>query len=188
MSRNDVERAGLLGGQSFSSDINPAPRLGALAPEENAVTPMLLKPNPENKCFGCGGANPRGMQLTFEQDDAASRIRGAFRLGPEYQGGANFIHGGIIATVLDEVMGKVCRFRNARAVTAELTIEYLKPVPVDADLQIEGYELEMNGRNIQIAGEIRNQAGQLLARGRARFVILGQKQPGNGAGEKPESK
>ena len=118
---------------------------------------MLLKPNPENKCFGCGGANPRGMHLTFEQDDATNRIRGAFRLGREYQGGANFIHGGIIATVLDEVMGKVCRFRNARAVTAELTIEYLKPVPIDADLEIEGHEIEMNGRNIHIAGEIRNQ-------------------------------
>ena len=150
---------------------------------EKQTTKMLLKPNPENKCFGCGGANPRGMHLTFEQDDATNRIRGSFRLGPEYQGGANFIHGGIIATVLDEVMGKVCRFRNARAVTAELTIEYLKPVPVDADLEIEGKEIEMNGRNIHIAGEIRNQTGQVLARARGRFVIVGQKQQGNGAGE-----
>lgn len=149
---------------------------------------MLLKPNPENICFGCGGANVRGMQLTFEQDDAANKIRGAFRLGPEYQGGAGFIHGGIIATVLDEVMGKVCRFRGVRAVTAELGVEYLKPVPVDVDLLIEGYETEMNGRNIHIAGEIRSRSGQLLARGKGRFVIIGQKQPGNGGGEKAESK
>jgi uncharacterized protein (TIGR00369 family) len=149
---------------------------------------MLLKPNPENICFGCGGANVRGMQLTFEQDDAANKIRGAFRLGPEYQGGAGFIHGGIIATVLDEVMGKVCRFRGVRAVTAELGVEYLKPVPVDVDLLIEGYETEMNGRNIHIAGEIRDRSGQLLARGKGRFVIIGQKQPGNGGGEKAESK
>jgi uncharacterized protein (TIGR00369 family) len=149
---------------------------------------MLLKPNPENICFGCGGANVRGMQLTFEQDDAANKIRGAFRLGPEYQGGAGFIHGGIIATVLDEVMGKVCRFRGVRAVTAELGVEYLKPVPVDVDLLIEGYETEMNGRNIHIAGEIRDRSGQLLARGKGRFVIIGQKQPGNGGGGKAESK
>ncbi|MGA9474430.1 MAG: PaaI family thioesterase [Terriglobales bacterium] len=148
---------------------------------------MLLTPNPENKCFGCGGANPRGMQLTFDQDDVTNRIRGAFRLGPEYQGGSNFVHGGIIATVLDEVMGKVCRFRNARAVTAELTIEYLKPVPIDADLEIEGKEIEMNGRNIHIAGEIRNQAGQVLARARGRFVVIHQKQEGNGGGQKQES-
>jgi uncharacterized protein (TIGR00369 family) len=149
---------------------------------------MLLKPNPENMCFGCGGANARGMQLTFEQDAAANKIRGAFRLGPEYQGGVGFIHGGIIAAVLDEVMGKVCRFRGVRAVTAELGVEYLKPVPVDVDLLIEGYEIEMNGRNLKIAGEIRDETGQLLARGRGRFVIIGQKQPGNGGGEKTESK
>jgi uncharacterized protein (TIGR00369 family) len=133
---------------------------------------MLLKPNPANLCFGCGGANDRGMLLTFEQLDDAKRIRGNFRLGPEYQGGAGFIHGGIIATVLDEVMGKVCRFRGVHAVTAELSIEYLKPVPVDADLVVEGYELEMSGRNLFMAGEIRDVAGLLLARGKGRFVVL----------------
>jgi len=149
---------------------------------------VLLKPNPANLCFGCGGANQRGMQLTYEQDDQAQRIRGNFRLGAEYQGGAGFIHGGIIATVLDEVMGKVCRFRGVRAVTAELSIEYLKPVPVDADLVVEGYETEMTGRNLFMVGEIRNIAGQVLARGKGRFVIVDPKHhvkraAGNGAPE-----
>ena len=137
---------------------------------------MLLNPNPENICFGCGGANARGMVLTFEQDNAAQRIRGKFRLGAEYQGGPGFIHGGIIATVLDEVMGKVCRFREVRAVTAELNIEYLKPVPVDADLVVEGYELEMKGRNLFLAGDIRDVSGKVLARGKGRFVMISPKQ------------
>jgi uncharacterized protein (TIGR00369 family) len=133
---------------------------------------MLLAPNPTNTCFGCGGANDRGMKLTFEQDDATKRIRGAFKLGAEYQGGPGFIHGGIIATVLDEAMGKLCRFRAVRAVTAELIVEYLKPVPVDAPLLIEAYEVEKIGRNLHFVGEIRNQAGNLLARGRGRFVVI----------------
>jgi len=133
---------------------------------------MLLAPNPTNTCFGCGGANDRGMKLTFEQDDASKRIRGAFKLGAEYQGGPGFIHGGIIATVLDEAMGKVCRFRGMRAVTAELIVEYLKPVSVDAPLLIEAYEVEKTGRNLHFVGEIRNQAGVLLARGRGRFVVI----------------
>jgi uncharacterized protein (TIGR00369 family) len=145
---------------------------------------MLLKPNPTNRCFGCGGANQRGMQLTYEQVDATQRIRGDFRLGAEYQGGAGFIHGGIIATVLDEVMGKVCRFRGVHAVTAELTIEYLKPVPVDGDLVVEGYEVEMTGRNLFMVGEIRDVSGKVLARGKGRFVILKPKQaPQDGAPE-----
>ena len=133
---------------------------------------MLLQPNPTNICFGCGGANARGMKLTFEQDDSTKRIRGAFKLGTEYQGGPGFIHGGIIATVLDEAMGKVSRFRGVRAVTAELVVEYLKPVSVDAPLLIEAYEVEKTGRNLHYVGEIRNQSGQLLARGRGRFVVI----------------
>ena len=133
---------------------------------------MLLEPNPTNVCFGCGGANSRGMRLRFAQDEAARRIRGKLRIGAEYQGGFGFVHGGIIATVLDEVMGKANRFRGVRAVTAELTIEYLKPVPVQEDLLVEGWEIERNGRNLYHAGEIRDASGVLLARGRGRFVEI----------------
>lgn len=111
------------------------------------------------------------MQLTFEQDDAARRIRGRLQLGEDYQGATGFVHGGIIATLLDEVMSKANRFRNARAVTAELNVEYLKPVRVGEDLIIEGWETEAKGRNLFLQSEIRDSAGNLLARGRGRFVV-----------------
>jgi uncharacterized protein (TIGR00369 family) len=133
---------------------------------------MLIKPNHANHCFGCGGGNARGMQLTFEQDDAARRIRGEFSLGAEYQGGAGFIHGGIIATLLDEVMAKVSRFNKDHAVTAGLTVEYLKPVPVGEGLIVEGWEVERKGRTIFREAEIRAASGVLLARGRGRFIEI----------------
>lgn len=139
---------------------------------------MLLEPNPANICFGCGGGNPRGMQLAFEQDDAAHRIRASIRLGPEYQGGPGFIHGGVIATVLDEVMSKVSRFREVRAVTAELVIEYLKPVSTDELLVVEGYETDRKGRVLHRAAEIRNEEGVVLARGRGRFIEIGPREDG----------
>lgn len=87
-------------------------------------------------------------------------------------------HGGIIAVLLDEAMGKVCRFRDARAVTAELDIKYLKPVRVDEEITVEAFETDFKGRNIFQTGEIRNAAGEVLARGTARFVIVGQKPEG----------
>jgi len=136
---------------------------------------IRLEPNPTNKCFGCGGDNAAGMKLTFEQDNANRKIVGRFVLGERYQGGAGSGHGGIIAVLLDEAMGKVCRFREARAVTAELTVEYLKPVNVLNEIIVEGYETEQKGRNLFMAAEIRDAAGQVLARGRARFVVIGQK-------------
>jgi len=133
---------------------------------------MRLSPNPANHCFGCGGANPRGMKLEFEQDDATRRIRGVFRLGAEYQGGAGYLHGGIIALLFDEAMGKVCRFRGARAVTAELSVEYLKPILADQEIVIEAFETEAKGRNLIHQGEIRDREGAVLARGRGRFVTI----------------
>ena len=128
--------------------------------------------NPSNPCFGCGGANPRGMRLAFDRDVARRRIVGRFRLGAEYQGGRGFIHGGIIATVLDEAMGKVCQFSDVRAVTAELNVEYLKPVPVDEEISVEGFESRRDGRQLFHQAEVRNAAGELLARGRGRFVVI----------------
>ena len=132
----------------------------------------MAEPNPANPCFGCGDANPRGMKLAFDRDAERRRIVGRFRLGAEYQGGPGFIHGGIIATVLDEAMGKVCRFSDVRAMTAELAIEYLRPVPVDEEICVEAFETRRNGRQLFHQGEIRNAAGELLARGRGRFVVV----------------
>jgi uncharacterized protein (TIGR00369 family) len=145
-----------------------------VAEEQNSVSQAIrLAPNPANKCFGCGGANDGGMKLTFEQDNQKRRIVGRFVLGERYQGGGGMAHGGIIATLLDEAMGKVCRFREARAVTAELNIEYLKPVSVQEEIVVEGWETERQGRNLFHTGEIRNSAGVVLARGRGRFVVIG---------------
>src|ERR1700758_3248598 len=112
------------------------------------------------------------MKLTFEQDNVNRKIVGRFVLGERYQGGAGFAHGGIISLLLDEAMGKVCRFREVRAVTAELSVEYLKPVAVDKEIVVEGRETEIQGRNLFLSGEIRSASGAVLARGKGRFVII----------------
>ena len=137
----------------------------------NAV--RTLAPHPQNHCFGCGGANHVGMKLTFDLDFRKRRTRGRFVLGPNYAGGAGFAHGGIIAVLLDEAMGKISKLTEERAVTAELSIEYKKPVPVDAEILVEGWQEEEKGRDRFRIGEIRDAQGTLLARGRGRFVVLG---------------
>jgi uncharacterized protein (TIGR00369 family) len=116
------------------------------------------------------------MKLTFVQDNQKRRIVGRFILGDAYQGGGGMGHGGIIALLLDEAMGKACRFREVRAVTAELTVQYLKPVKVHEEIVVEGFETDQKGRNLFLAGEIRNAAGEVLARGTGRFVVIGQKE------------
>jgi acyl-CoA thioesterase FadM len=60
-------------------------------------------------------------------------------------------------------------------VTAQLTVEYLKPVPVDEELIVNGWEVERDGRNLLREGEIRDASGVLLARGKGRFVSIDPK-------------
>lgn len=135
---------------------------------------LVLEPNPSNRCFGCGAANDFGMKLTFELDTETRRASGKFVLGPRYAGGAGFAHGGVIAILLDEVMGKISKLSEERAVTAELNIEYRKPVPVDAQIVVSGWQEQENGRNRFRVGEIHDSSGNLLARGRGRFVVVKQ--------------
>jgi acyl-coenzyme A thioesterase PaaI-like protein len=133
---------------------------------------LKLEPKATNHCFGCGASNPSGMKLLFELDFDAGRTRGSFTLGPDYAGGGGFAHGGIIAVVLDEAMGKLSRLTDEKAVTAEMHIEYKKPVPVDKTIVVEGWQEEEKGRNRFRVAEIRDPQGNLLARGTGRFVIV----------------
>jgi len=133
---------------------------------------LILSPHPANHCFGCGGANESGMKLTFELDQDLQRATGKFILGARYGGGAGFTHGGVIAILLDEAMGKISKLADERAVTAELSIEYRKPVPVDAEITVSGWQEEEKGRNRFRIAEIHDADGRLLVRGRGRFVVV----------------
>jgi len=133
---------------------------------------LKLETQAANKCFGCGGDNPAGMRLVFDLDFDAQRSRGRFVLGANYAGGAGFAHGGIIAVVLDEAMGKLSKLTDEKAVTGELSVEYRKPVPVDKEIVVEGWQVQAVGRNRFRAAEIRDAAGNLLARGKSRFVAI----------------
>jgi uncharacterized protein (TIGR00369 family) len=135
---------------------------------------LKLEPKATNYCFGCGAANPAGMKLTFYLDFESRRIRGSLTLGANYAGGGGFAHGGIIAVVLDEAMGKLSRLTEEKAVTAEMSVEYRRPVPVDQTIVVEGWQEEEKGRNRFRVAEIYDAQGNLLARGKGRFVVVSQ--------------
>src|SRR5207245_9104471 len=61
---------------------------------------------------------------------------------------------------------------DVRAVTAELSIEYLRPIRVDEEIVVEAFQSQRDGRQLFHQGEIRNSEGQLLARGKGRFVVV----------------
>ncbi len=128
-----------------------------------------------NHCFGCGAHNPEGMQLKFRFDEAGHQALCDFVLSRRYQGPPHHSHGGIIATILDEAMGKVNKLRNVIALTKSMNIEYLKPVPLETPLLAVGFEKNVTGREHHNGAEIRNAVGEVLARSEGVFIAVDRK-------------
>jgi uncharacterized protein (TIGR00369 family) len=126
----------------------------------------------KNYCFACGKNNPEGMRLRFTYDEGRKGYVCRFRLDKRYTGPPGHAHGGIIATVLDEAMGKVNKLRQVVALTSEITINYLKPVPLNKPLRVESREVSVKGRRHVNMAEILNQKGEVLARGRGLFIAI----------------
>ncbi|MDR3764742.1 MAG: PaaI family thioesterase [Acidobacteriota bacterium] len=123
-------------------------------------------------CFGCGTDNPRGLHLEFFLNQAKDAYVCEFNLDDIYTGPPGHLHGGIIATILDEAMGKANKLRDRVAVTRKLSIEYLRPVPLHKPLVAEGRVLRVRGRALYNRGEIRTREGQVLARSSGTFYTI----------------
>ena len=126
----------------------------------------------KNYCFGCGTNNPQGMRLKFAYDEDIRRFVCHFRLSKRYTGPPGHAHGGIIATILDEAMGKVNKLRQVIALTSEITVNYLKPVPLNQPLRVESCEVRVRGRRHVSMAEILNSKGEVLARSRGLFIAI----------------
>jgi uncharacterized protein (TIGR00369 family) len=126
----------------------------------------------KNYCFVCGKDNPDSMRLRFTYDEERGRFVCRFRLGKRYTGPPGHCHGGIIATILDEAMGKVNKLRNVIAVTSEMTVNYLKPVPLQRPLRVESREVKVKGRKHINMAEILNEKGEVLARSQGLFIAI----------------
>src|SRR5579864_1066573 len=126
----------------------------------------------KNFCFACGRNNPQGMRLKFSYDEARGRFVCRFRLGKRYTGPPGHAHGGIIATLLDEAMGKVNKLRNVIALTSQITVDYLKPVPLNQPLRVESREVRVSGRRHINMAEILNAKNEILARSRGLFIAI----------------
>ncbi|MFZ0321067.1 MAG: PaaI family thioesterase [Candidatus Sulfotelmatobacter sp.] len=126
----------------------------------------------KNYCFVCGMDNPEGMRLKFVLDEARQTFVCHFRLGKRYTGPPGHCHGGIIATILDDAMGKVNKLHHVVALTREMTVEYLKPVPLHKPLRVEGREIKKLGRTHVNSAEILNEENEVLARSKGIFIAI----------------
>ena len=122
----------------------------------------------DHHCFACGTTNPIGMGLHIELGEGMARA--AWTVGPDYVGWSDKAHGGIIATLLDEVMAWAPSSFDSWAVTAEMTVRYRSPASPGEELVAEGRVVERRRRIYEVRGEVRGPDGRLVAEGSGRYL------------------
>ncbi|HEX5589109.1 MAG TPA: PaaI family thioesterase [Candidatus Limnocylindrales bacterium] len=128
--------------------------------------PFRFEPH---RCFACGELNEHGLRLQLHTD--ASGCRTQLVLDPRFQGWEDVAHGGILATILDEVMAWAVIGRGTWGVTARMTIDYRRPVPVGTPIRAEGEVVESKRRLARTAGRILDaRSGEVLATATGTYV------------------
>jgi uncharacterized protein (TIGR00369 family) len=134
------------------------------------LTPM--PPSAQNHCFGCGAANATGLRLEFLLAEDGSVV--CLPTVPEsFEGPPGYVHGGVIATLLDEAMSKSVRARGLKAVTGQMEINYLRPVQSEAPIRLEGRLLQSEGRKHQTEARLLDARGRILAIAKGVFIEVG---------------
>jgi acyl-coenzyme A thioesterase PaaI-like protein len=139
-----------------------------------------------NQCFGCSKENPQGLHLvfTFDTSDALQpRVSAPVHLTRLHEGPPGYIHGGIIATLLDEAMGKLNVPLGLIAMTRNMEVDYLRPSPLFTPLTLVGTHLRREGtRKLFHQAELIGPDGIVLARAKGFFLAIDPAMLGPGAG------
>ena len=131
------------------------------------LTPMAH--TAQNRCFGCGEANPGGLHLEFLLAPDGTVVCPA-TIPDRFEGPTGFLHGGIIATLLDETMSKAVRAHGRTAMTRHIEVDYRRPVPSEKPIRMEGRVARSEGRKIWTDAHIFDGSGNILAHAIGLFV------------------
>ncbi|PWB71827.1 hypothetical protein C3F09_07415 [candidate division GN15 bacterium] len=112
-------------------------------------------------CFVCGGRNAHGIKARFHYDGDCAFTE--VTATEAYEGYKGIFHGGIVASLLDEVMIKAILARDIFAVTAEMTVRYRLPVRTGDVIRLVGRVVSSKGRLYMTEGEAVGVDGQVYA-------------------------
>ena len=122
----------------------------------------------DHNCFACGASNPIGMRLAIELGEGTAST--VWEPGPDFVGWEETVHGGLLATLLDEVMAWAPSSFDSWAVTAEMSIRYRSPASPGERLTARGWVTERRRRIYQVQGEVRGADDRLIAEATGRFL------------------
>ena len=124
----------------------------------------------DKMCFGCGSRNAHGLKLKFVVDEEQQMIQTRWTPTKKHQGYVNILHGGIMALVLDEMMGNLLWKLKKPAVTAELTVRFHRPAYVGKPISCEAYIKQEQGRLFWMEAKAEDLTGRIVATATAKCV------------------
>ncbi len=148
---------------------------GGVPPSRGAVLEVGdAVPSHFRGCFGCGPDHPTGLHLQTVVEDENTVVC-AIEIQPQHQGAAGLAHGGILSTIMDEVLGCLLWLVGSPAVTGRLEVDYRKPVPVGNTLYVRAWLVGVEGRrvNARAEGRLDSADGVLAVEGAAVFIRVG---------------
>lgn len=124
-----------------------------------------------HRCFACGELNEGGLHLAIHTDPTGSWTETT--LESRFQGWEAVAHGGIVCTLLDEVMAWAVIGRGTWGVTARLNVTFRRPIPVGRPIRAEGWVMEENRRVHRAEGRVVDaESGEVLASAESTFVAV----------------
>lgn len=135
----------------------------------------------DNFCFCCGKDNEHGLHLSiwYPENGAAET---SLKVPEWFSGWKSMTHGGLLATLLDEIMAHACVGISRTAVTAEITVRYQKAVQTGTRIRAVGKVDEAKGRILVTRGWIYDSDGAVAAEATARFIVKSRSAPSSGPG------
>jgi uncharacterized protein (TIGR00369 family) len=125
----------------------------------------------KNRCFACGPANDNGLHLDFSLAPDGSTV--CLTTIPNcFEGPPGYLHGGILATLLDEAMSKLMRAQGLTSVTRRMEIDLLRPVHSATPIRLEGRLIHSEGRKHWLEARILNSNGRVLTEAKGLFIEI----------------
>lgn len=140
---------------------------------DDAWQPLLAV---DRECFGCGPENPHGLKMRFESN--GRELRSRVKMEARFRGWSNLIHGGILSTMLDEMMGwTVIILTGKFMLTRTMQVAFKRPVRIGAELTITGSIKErVSEKRVLVQAEIRDEDGLVCAESEGEFALFTREQ------------
>ena len=134
---------------------------------------VLSKQNNSHMCLVCGMENTAGVRAQF-YNMADGSVGGLFTFRSEHQSYPGRVHGGMLATMVDELAGRVLWTDRPEliGVTLDINVKYRKPVPYDVPLKGRGVYVQKLSRAYSAKCYIMDMNGEVLVDGEAKYLIM----------------